>query len=57
MSGDYDNTVDVHQRDEFLHQSGIWDAALTQDQLTERYLKFKDVDFGLAPREVHPQLY
>ena len=54
MSGDYNQEVDIDERDRFLHTKGIWDRTLTPEQLTERYLKFKDVQLGLAPEELHP---
>lgn len=57
MEGTYEVAVDVATRDNFLRKNLLWDDQLTSPQLTERYIKFKDVTFGVAPPETWPSLY
>ena len=57
MSGDYDGGVEPAVRDAFLYKNKLYDRSLSEEQLTERYVKFKDVSFGLAPEEMWPNLF
>lgn len=57
MIGSYKDEVDIAERDEFLERYGLHDAALSSVELSERYTKFKDVTFGLAPLELWPKLF
>jgi hypothetical protein len=57
MVGSYDDEVDLEKRDQFLSKYKLWDEKLSEDDLTERYIKFKDVTFGVAPLDLWPSLF
>lgn len=40
-----------------MHKYELFDRSLDDAQLTERYIKFRDVQFGLAPVELWPRLF
>lgn len=54
MVGDYETNIDRTTRDQFLYSNSLAHEHLSQEQLDERYIKFKDVTFGEAPRDKWP---
>ena len=42
--------------DDALGEWGLWDDGLSPLQWQERYIRFKDIEFPLAPQQFWPRL-
>ena len=52
----YEDEVDVDVRDAWLADHEMLDLSMSEADKSERYIKFKDVTFGIAPKEHWPSL-
>ena len=56
MGVSYEDEFDPKVRDQWLAQHDMLDFSMSEQDRSERYIKFKDVTFGVAPEEEWPQM-
>ena len=56
MGVSYEDEIDPKVRDQWLAQHDMLDLSMSEQDRSERYIKFKDVTFGVALEEEWPQM-